>query len=85
MAEKALSVRILTSEASLYQGQASAVFLPGALCPFEILPMHAPIISLLERGSVRVRQTDGELKEFPLGSGIVQVRDNIVTICAEAE
>ncbi len=85
MAEKSLSVKILTSEARLYEGQASAVFVPGALCPFEILPMHAPLISLLERGTVRLREIGGGEKEFTLAGGIVEVRDNTVTICAEAE
>ncbi len=81
MSEKFLTIQILTPEGSIYDGKAQAVFLPGALSPFEVLPDHAPIISALEAGEVRV--VAEEEKRFPIRSGIVKVKDNQITVCAE--
>jgi len=81
MSEKILTIQILTPEGSIYDGKAQAVFLPGALSPFEVLPDHAPIISALEAGEVRV--VAEEEKRFPIRSGIVKVKDNQITVCAE--
>ena len=52
--DKTLTIRILTPEGTLYEGAANAVFLPGSVSPFEVLPGHAPIISALSAGDIRV-------------------------------
>ena len=78
-----LSVRILTSEKLLHEGVAQAAFLPGALSPFEVLPGHAPLISLLEKGVVRLRSENGEMEEFAIAGGLVKVEADNIVICAE--
>ena len=45
---------LLTPEGTLFEGTARAVFLPGAVSPFEVLPGHGAIISALGAGPVRV-------------------------------
>ena len=77
-----LTIQILTPEGTLFEGPVSAVFLPGSYCPFEVLPMHAPIISALSAGDIRVRE-DGEEKVFPVKGGVVSVLNDRITICAE--
>ena len=47
MADKTLMVTVISPEETLYSGAAEAVFLPGGVAPFEVLPGHAPIISTL--------------------------------------
>ena len=81
MKEKILTIRILTPEGTLFEGTAQAVFLPGQVSPFEVLPGHAPIISALSAGDVRV--VAGEERRFPVCGGVVRVRDNEITVCAE--
>ena len=81
MKEKILTIRILTPEGTLFEGMAQAVFLPGQVSPFEVLPGHAPIISALSAGDVRV--VAGEERRFPVSGGVVRVRDNEITVCAE--
>ena len=54
MKTKTLTIRILTPEGTLHEGAATAVFLPGSVSPFEVLPGHAPIISALSAGDIRV-------------------------------
>ena len=81
MKEKTLTIRILTPEGTLHEGAATAVFLPGAVSPFEVLPDHAPIISALSAGEIRV--VDGEKRHFAIRGGVVKVRDNEITACVE--
>jgi F-type H+-transporting ATPase subunit epsilon len=79
--DKTLTIRILTPEGTLHEGTASAVFLPGTVSPFEVLPDHAPIISALSAGEIRV--VDGQEQRFAIRGGVVKVRNNEITVCAE--
>ena len=79
--DKPLTIRILTPEGTLHEGAATAVFLPGSVSPFEVLPGHAPIISALSAGEIRV--VDGQEQRFAIRGGVVKVRNNEITVCAE--
>ena len=81
MKEKTLTIRILTPEGTLHEGAATAVFLPGAVSPFEVLPDHAPIISALSAGEIRV--VDGQEQRFVIRGGVVKVKDNEIIACVE--
>ena len=81
MKDKNLTIRILTPEGTLFEGTARAVFLPGAVSPFEVLPDHAPIISTLSEGDIRV--VAEEERRFKVHSGVVRVLNNEITVCAE--
>ena len=81
MKEKMLTIRILTPEGTLHEGAATAVFLPGAVSPFEVLPDHAPIISALSAGEIRV--VDGQEQRFAIRGGVVKVKDNEIIACVE--
>ena len=63
--------------------QAAAVFLPGTRSPFEVLPGHAPIISSLEAGRTRWRDADGKEDGLDIRSGLVRVKDDVITACVE--
>ena len=80
--DKSLTIRILTPEGTLHEGAATAVFLPGSVSPFEVLPGHAPIISALSAGEIRV--VDGqEESRFAVRGGVVKVRNNEIVACVE--
>jgi len=81
MKEKTLTIRILTPDGTLHEGAATAVFLPGTVSPFEVLPDHAPIISALSAGEIRV--LDGEERRFAIRGGVVKVKDNEIVACVE--
>ena len=55
---------------------------PGALCPFEVLPNHAPLISTLTGGEVRWRN-DGREESLRIKGGVVRVGRNEIQVCAE--
>jgi len=80
--DKTLTVNILTPEGPVFNGQADAVFLPGSVSPFEVLRDHAPIISALEAGELKVVSGTEVLLTRQIKSGVVRVIDNLVSICA---
>lgn len=81
--DKTLTIRILTPEGTLYEGAANAVFLPGSVSPFEVLPGHAPIISALSAGDICV--VDGKEQRFAIRGGVVKVRNNEIVACVEGK
>ena len=80
---KELMVTILTADASLYEGPADAAFLPGAVSPFEVLPGHAPLISVLEPGPVRLIRSGKEVFSVCVRSGVARVIGDAVSVCVE--
>ena len=77
-----LVLSIITPDGE-YMGDTAveAVFLPGTSGPFEVLPMHAPIISSLVEGNLRWREL-GEEKSVAVKEGFVKVLDNRVEVSA---
>lgn len=83
MNDKHLQVEIVTPEGTIYSGSAQAVSLPGGLAPFQVLVNHAPIISTLELGAIRIVDSDGYEHVFAVTGGFVEVKNNHVSIVAE--
>jgi F-type H+-transporting ATPase subunit epsilon len=75
-----MKLDILTPEKSLYSGEAVSVKFPGTAGVFEVLDHHAPIISTLEAGQIRVRPANGEDMYFDINAGFVEVLNNVVTV-----
>ncbi len=63
-----------------FDGPAKSVNLPGASGEFTILPHHEPIVTTLKKGSVRVIDAMGELREFDIESGVLECSGNRVTV-----
>ena len=79
-----MTLHILTpSETLLDALEVAAVFLPGTLGEFEVLPHHAPIISSLEKGRILYRTPEGEEKTVQIASGFVTVAGDVVKACVE--
>jgi F-type H+-transporting ATPase subunit epsilon len=58
-----MKLEIISPEAKLYQGEATAVALPGVDGSFQLLENHAPIVSILQEGEVRLKGID--VKKVP--------------------
>lgn len=69
-------LEILTPESKIFSGEITLVSLPGTLGSFEILNNHAPIISTLVAGNVKVIDTVGQTQLFPIKRGVVECLDN---------
>jgi F-type H+-transporting ATPase subunit epsilon len=72
---------ILTPDSTLYSGEVTAVKVPGTMGSFEVLNNHAPIISSLEKGKVRVKDAEGT-KFFDIKGGVIEVLKNKIIILA---
>ena len=78
----ALQVSVISPEQVLYEGSASAVTAPAFDGEVGILPMHAPLMTLLGTGTLQVQGADG-LKRFRVAGGFLQVVDDTVRVVTE--
>lgn len=76
-------LEIITPDKKVYSGEASSVSVPGTSGRFQLLKNHAPIISTLLNGKVKVRDKEGE-KIFDVKGGVIENLDNKVIILAES-
>jgi len=89
-------LEIVSPEATLFSGEVTSVAVPGVDGEFEILKDHAPIISLLKKGSVKVVGNITIDKDFedkfskqakgyylPINSGTIECKDNKVIVLAD--
>jgi F-type H+-transporting ATPase subunit epsilon len=77
-----VKVEILTPEKKLFAGEANLVKVPGTKGSFEILKKHAPLISTLEKGQIKILDLKNEPVFFDISSGVIEVHKDIVTILA---
>jgi len=76
-----MKIEIITPEKKLYQGEVKLVKVPGTKGSFEILRNHAPIISTLEKGTIKIVSNDDETVLIDVEGGIIEVmRDNIIVL-----
>ncbi len=79
-----MTLEILTPEKKLFSGEVYGVQMPGISGSFEVLDRHAPLISALKPGKVRVlRAADQELASYQVQGGFVEVLNNRVTVLLE--
>ena len=75
-----MELTIITPEKELFSGTVKSVRLPGTMGSFEVLNDHAPIVSSLQKGEVRVIKDSGETEVFPIEQGFVEVLRNQVSV-----
>jgi F-type H+-transporting ATPase subunit epsilon len=75
-----VQLEILTPEATLFKGEVTSVKFPGTAGQFEVLDNHAPLVSTLEKGKIRVRKSGGEDQYFDIEEGFVEVLKNRVVV-----
>lgn len=78
-----IHVDIVSAEGELFSGVASEVIAPASQGDLGILPRHAPLLTLLKPGEVRVRTPDGEDHHFFVGGGALEVQPARVTVLAD--
>jgi F-type H+-transporting ATPase subunit epsilon len=74
---------IISQDRIVFQGEADLVLLPGADGDMGILPHHAPLLTTLKYGVIKVR-SKGQEKYFTVAGGIAEVQPDIVTVLADA-
>ena len=76
-------VDIVSAEKEIYSGLAEMVFAPAELGELGISPRHAPLITKLNAGEVRVKVSDNESYPFYISGGILEIQPHLVTILAD--
>ena len=74
---------IVSAEAEIFHGQATMVIASGEMGELGIAPRHAPLITRLKQGQVRVIPESGEEQFFYVSGGILEVQPNLVTVLAD--
>ncbi len=77
-----MHLEIITPEKNIYSGEVSLVNLPGSDGSFGILENHAPIISTLKAGTIKVVENDKELF-FDVKGGVIEMSKNKIIVLAE--
>ncbi len=74
---------IVSQDRTVFTGDVDIVVLPGAAGEMGILPKHAPVLTTLKYGIVKVRKS-GKEELFAVAGGVAEVQPDIVTILADA-
>ncbi|MBQ0724644.1 MAG: F0F1 ATP synthase subunit epsilon [Cycloclasticus sp.] len=77
-----IHVDIVSAEEEIYSGLAEMVYAPGELGELGIAPRHAPLVTRLRPGEIRVDTGSGEL-DFFISGGILEVQPHVVTVLAD--
>ena len=79
----AMILEIITPEKKAFEGEVTSVKFPGISGGFEILNNHAPIISALEKGDIRVITADKKTENFAINGGVIEMQNNKIIVLAE--
>ena len=76
-------IEIINPDETIYSGEAELVQLPGKDGSFEILNNHAPLISVLKQGKIKIVDQSKNPQYFEIKGGVIEVLKNKVLILAE--
>jgi F-type H+-transporting ATPase subunit epsilon len=79
-----MHVDIVSVEGSIFSGEASMVFAPAKMGDVGIAPRHAPLLTNLRPGDLRIQTPDGEEKFFFVTGGVLEVQPHLVTVLADS-
>ena len=78
-----IHVDIVSAESEIFSGLAEIVFAPAVMGEVGVLPGHAPLVTSLKPGEVRVRLPGGEEQSFYVSSGMLEVQPHVVTVLSD--
>jgi len=78
-----MQLEIITPDKKVYEGEVISVQLPGTNGLFEILNHHAPIISTLTKGKIRVIDEKNQTEFFEINGGVIEMNQNKVIVLAD--
>jgi F-type H+-transporting ATPase subunit epsilon len=80
---KSIRCDIVSAHGEIFSGEVTMVFATGVAGELGISPRHAPLITQLKPGPVRVLDEKGEEQFFFVGGGIIEVQPHVVTVMAD--
>ena len=82
--DKLLEIEIITPQRTVYAGKAQSITLPGTKAPFQVLYNHAPIVSSLEIGMIKIVDGNSKPVYFASTKGFIEVSKNVVSVLVES-
>ncbi len=78
-----IHVDIVSAEGEIYSGDAKMVYAPASMGEVGIAPRHAPLLTTLKPGEVRVEDTEGKEHFFYITGGMLEIQPHLVTVLAD--
>jgi F-type H+-transporting ATPase subunit epsilon len=76
-------LEILTPDKKVFKGEVQMVQFPGIDGSFAVLHNHAPLISILKKGKIKLRGADNQLQYIAIKGGVVEVLTNKILVLAD--
>jgi len=76
-------IEIITPDKKIFSGEVSLAQFPGTDGLFEILNNHAPIVSTLTKGKIKVIDAEKQTRYFEIKSGVIEMQKNNIIVLAE--
>jgi len=83
MADRTLNLEIVTPRRVVFKGEVISFSAPGTMGGFQVLYNHAPLLSSLEIGGVKIKEVNGSESHYAISGGFVEVRENSILLLAE--
>ncbi|MBO67864.1 MAG: F0F1 ATP synthase subunit epsilon [Acidiferrobacteraceae bacterium] len=78
-----IQVDIVSAEEEIWSGQGTMIFAPAEMGEIGIAPQHAPLLTRLKAGEIRVQQESGEEQFFYVSGGMLEVQGHLVTVLSD--
>lgn len=78
-----MTLEIITPEKELFKGEIISVKFPGTNGGFEVLNNHAPIISTLSKGEIKVNTEGKDTQKFEINGGVIEMKNNKIIVLAD--
>jgi F-type H+-transporting ATPase subunit epsilon len=78
-----IRIDIVSTEAEIYSGTANMVYIPAIMGEIGVAPRHAPLLTTLKAGEVRVQIEGQDEQFFYVSGGLVEVQPHIITVLAD--
>lgn len=77
-------LEIITPDKNIFEGEVKLVRVPGSKGAFELLKNHAPIISTLEKGTIKVIDVNDNEQFFEIDGGVIENKANKIILLVES-
>jgi F-type H+-transporting ATPase subunit epsilon len=78
-----MQIEIITPDSTIFSGEIILAQFPGKDGSFEILNNHAPIISVLKKGKIKIQDKEKQTHFFEITGGVVEIKKNKIIVLAE--
>jgi len=78
-----MTIEIVTPDTTIFTGEITLAQLPGLDGSFEIMNNHAPLISVLRKGRIKLIDKQNQAQFFEVNGGVVEVLKNKILVLAE--